>query len=128
MYNNQNLKIMQKDTKVVINGKLLLEVFEDGNGYSSTCQALGTHSYGDTEHEAFSNLKGAMDLLFQDLVESGDLEEYLQELGWNVTKTISTTNDICKITISPPSKFEVFDRETLLDTRQINQKLDSCHA
>lgn len=46
------------------------------------CDSIGLTASGDTYSEAVESCNQAMDLMFKDLLESGDLEEFLQLRGW----------------------------------------------
>ena len=54
-------------------------VEREDNQYASYCRELGTASCGDTVEEAFENLREALDLHIEALIDTGELERFFRE-------------------------------------------------
>lgn len=56
----------------ILRRQVILEREEDG-GYSVSCPSLpGCHSQGDTLDDALANIREAIDLYFEDMIENGE--------------------------------------------------------
>lgn len=76
--------------------ELILSVVikRERGGYSSWCPELDVASQGDSIEEARKNLKEAVELHVETMVENGDLQALLEKLGL-------TAKDLQKETILP---------------------------
>lgn len=59
--------------------------FEQDNQWVAYCPALRLSTYGDTMEEAAEMFPEALEILLEDLLESGKLEKVLVGLGWSLT-------------------------------------------
>ena len=61
--------------------------FEQDNRWIAYCPALRLSTYGDTLEEAAEMFPEALEILLEDLIESGKLEKVLVSLGWSLKPT-----------------------------------------
>ena len=59
-----------------------VEVFKEEDRYVSLCPELNVSSFGDTEKEAESALREAVELFIEQCEEMGTLEQVLEEAGF----------------------------------------------
>ena len=69
---------------------------KEGKSYSSWCPELDVASQGDTVEEARYNLKEAVELHVETMIQNGDLQELLDKIGL-------TKEDLKRETLMPES-------------------------
>lgn len=60
--------------------------------YTAACRALNLNAVGDTFDELQACAKEAMQLLFEDLFETGELEGFLRTNGWRPRGELPATD------------------------------------
>lgn len=75
----------RKPVIVQIQAQILWEVHHDpeSNKWIGVCRMLNLNAVGDTWGEFVECANEAMQLLFEDLFEDGELEEFLRLNGWH---------------------------------------------
>jgi predicted RNase H-like HicB family nuclease len=68
----------------VVQGEIVWKICRDkvSGQWIGVCDPIGLTASGDTYSEAVENCNHAMDIVFKDLLSSGDLEEFLNLRGW----------------------------------------------
>lgn len=93
MKNNQS-KISTKAEGMTINIHAIMnwqaKRSQDG-GWVGICKDLGITTEADTLDELHSLAPEAMELLFLDLLEDGELDEFLSQKGWEYSKGAGDT-------------------------------------
>lgn len=56
-----------------------------GDQWLAVCPALNLNAYGSTYQDMVNCMHEAAQLLWEDLLEEGDFEQFLQEQGWTFT-------------------------------------------
>ena len=69
---------------VQIEASIVWESYRDPRTgtYTAVCRMLNLNAVGDTAAELQACANEAMQLLFEDLFETGELEKFLRENGW----------------------------------------------
>lgn len=66
-----------------IEGKLQFRIWETDSGHwIGVCDALKIVLQAESETEMANSVQESLDLIFADLIEEGELEQYLTDLGW----------------------------------------------
>jgi len=75
---------MLQVVKIQVNGQIGWRVAKSAAGrWVGVCPELGLAMEGATLDELFANVNDAVQLLMKDLMESGELDAFLQSRGWN---------------------------------------------
>ncbi len=64
------------------------EKIEQSGRWIGECKSLGIVVEGDSLDDVHNATDEAIDLLFADLVEDGELEEFLADRGWSLNEPI----------------------------------------
>lgn len=87
-------KIFSPPKKVVvqIEASILWEAVYDPQKriWMGVCNALNLNAVGDTWADLQACANEAMQLLFEDLAESGELTSYLQRMNWQISSPATT--------------------------------------
>jgi len=67
-----------------VQGQIVWRIYrDDASGqWIGVCEPIGLTASGDTYSEAVECCNQAMELMFEDLLSSGDLDEFLKLRGW----------------------------------------------
>jgi predicted RNase H-like HicB family nuclease len=69
----------------MFNGTIQVNFYSEKNGFIAKCEPLNLVTQGDTLQEAADMFDEAIKILFEDLIENDNLENYLVSMGWDVT-------------------------------------------
>lgn len=103
-----------------INEPLLWKAFKGASGvWIAVCDALRLTIEGDTWRELQDTAAEAAELLFEDLLEDGELEPLLERLGWEPINPLPEdyTSDVV---FDIPLTYTLTDEGTAIDGRQIS--------
>lgn len=74
---------MLQIVRIQVNGQVQWEVAKSAAGsWIGLCRPLGLTMEGPTLDDLFTNINHAMQLMLTDLMESGELQEFLRSRGW----------------------------------------------
>lgn len=74
---------MLQVVKIQVNGQIAWRVAKSAAGrWVGVCPELGMSMEGVTLDDLFANINDAVQLLMSDLLESGELDAFLQSRGW----------------------------------------------
>ena len=70
-----------------IKGDITINVYDDSYGYViAECEEFGIEGWGQTEEQALATLHERQQLLFEELLEKNQINEFLEQRGWTVEK------------------------------------------
>lgn len=73
---------------IQVNGRVQWEVGRTGAGnWLGVCRPLGLTMEGESLDDLFKNIEESVQLLMLDLLETGELEGFLQHRGWTALPT-----------------------------------------
>lgn len=90
---------MSIKSNIEFQGNLPLQIIAEESGYAVICPILDLASQGETVEIALEMFNESLEMFFEDLIESGNLEKVLLECGWKVE--IKHENSPIKIIIPP---------------------------
>lgn len=70
-----------------------IEIFREDNQYVAVAPELNVSSFGETEKEARSSLKEAVELFLEECKRMGSLEDVLAEAGFKPEQKLWKSND-----------------------------------
>jgi len=68
--------------KIEIDTKIPIVIFKENGAFIAHSPVLDHSACGDTFEEAKKNFSESVEILFEELAESGKLDQFLLELGW----------------------------------------------
>lgn len=63
---------------------------DEGNQWLAVCPSLNLNAWGDTYEEMVECAHEATGLLWEDLLDEGDFDEFLRERGWTTVSGYSS--------------------------------------
>lgn len=76
---------MKQIVRVDVNGQIQWEVAKTASGrWLGVCRALGLTMEGLTLDDLFANINDSVQLLMSELLESGELDDFLSHRGWRL--------------------------------------------
>lgn len=87
--------ILFKNREIEIN--LHIYLFKEGDYYICYSPTLKISDFGYDENEAFEMFKAQVKIFIDDLIEKGNLEAVLKELGWSKNSKKRTSPDVDKL-------------------------------
>ena len=89
--------------------QLTMVAWQEGAQFVSKCLELEVASCGDTRQEAMANIKEAVEVYLEDLLDLGEMERTLREKGVQVftieeqaTESVRLEGDISSIRVALP--------------------------
>ncbi|MGA2176400.1 MAG: hypothetical protein ABSH38_15595 [Verrucomicrobiota bacterium] len=79
----------------VVQGEIVWRIHRDAASgqWIGVCDPIGLTASGDTYNEAVECCNHAMEIVFKDLLSSGDLEEFLKLRGWKTVDVESSEGE-----------------------------------
>lgn len=86
---------MKQIVRVDVNGQVQWEVAQAASGqWLGVCHALGLAMQGDSLDELLASIRDSVQLLLQDLLESGELDAFLRHRGWRLAQGVQQEGQI----------------------------------
>jgi predicted RNase H-like HicB family nuclease len=88
---------MQATIAIQVHGKIQWTVSQtQTGGFLAVCEPLGLAMEGDSLDDLYRNLSEAIQLVMNDLLRSGELDQFLRARGWHATPTqnVPTTGPV----------------------------------
>lgn len=82
--------------------------------YIAECKELGLVVTGETHALMVESINESLDLLFNELLSSGDLEKFLRENKWQLQSTLPSKRNQSPVTFDVP--YRLTERRGHLDT------------
>jgi len=74
---------MKRIVQIQVNGQVQWQVGRSSAGrWIGVCQPLGLTMEGDSLDDLFNNINESVQLLMEDLVETGEFDSFLRHRGW----------------------------------------------
>lgn len=74
---------MKRVIRIEVNGQVQWEVAQSSAGrWIGVCRPLGLTMEGDSLDDLYNNISESVQLLMEDLMDSGELDAFLRHRGW----------------------------------------------
>ena len=82
--------MIEQIIRIQVGGQIEWKVAKSNSGvWIAVCDPLGLTMEGDSLDDLYENIKDSVQLLMVDLLESGELNAFLQKRGWRLATQVA---------------------------------------